>query len=299
MLGASAPGCAAEPTAPKESGSVVIEVTSDGEGLGSSSYALSGPDGFSKKGTVTGSTTQETVPAGSGYRIELEAKDRDGERHTGTSGPFDVRGNGKTPVKIYVPCRPPKGTHGNKCPTIESIVAAPGEAEVGQTIALTASATDHDKKPKGGTLTYHWTTIGIGSASFADATAANTQFTCAREGAVTVALTISDGDTTCNDVAAIETRCTTPNCTALTSDECEVARALVDAANRGWFPRQFNFAQAYEIVAELKSIRERKKLVSSRRMAYVDAIIQLKESDDKCRAISGWSCAELLTKPVD
>jgi hypothetical protein len=73
----------------------------------------------------------------------------------------------------------------NRCPQV-IYVATPDHVAVGRPISLMAIATDADDHA----LTYAWTAT---SGSFASASAPMTTFECARNGAVTITLTVSDG----------------------------------------------------------------------------------------------------------
>ena len=72
----------------------------------------------------------------------------------------------------------------NRCPQV-LFIATPEHVRVGQPISVMAIASDAD----GHTLTYAWTAT---SGSFASANSPTTTFECARNGAVTITLTVSD-----------------------------------------------------------------------------------------------------------
>ncbi len=78
-----------------------------------------------------------------------------------------------------------KGTY-NHCPQVY-FSASPDHTRVGQTIALTVSASDEENDP----LKYTWT-VSPG-ATIENATAANTTLHCIARGSVTITLTVSDG----------------------------------------------------------------------------------------------------------
>jgi hypothetical protein len=205
VLGAATPGCAQQPGPGKSSGAVGLQITTDGA-LSSASYTLTGPGGFSRGGKLDGAgkIVIDNVPPGAGYHVEVHGIDRDGEHHDARSGDLDVGGSGNTKVHMHLPCQPPKGTKGNKCPVIESISASPSETEVGSAIGLTASATDPDNKPKGGALSYQW------SASFGTLTSAaapSSAYTCTAGGFATLTFAVTDGDPDCTTTTEIRVGC--------------------------------------------------------------------------------------------
>jgi hypothetical protein len=304
LLGTGTPGCASERTGPdKESGAVGLDVTSEGE-PGSLTYKLTGPGGFVREGKLggAGSAVLDNVPRGNGYQLELHGKDRDGGHHAGTSGKFDVRGHGKTPIRVHLPCKQPQVPKGNKCPTIEAVTVVPSEAEVGSTIALTASAVDPDKKPKGGVLTYRWTASGTGT--FSDPSAGKTEFTCTEVGATTITVTVSDGDTECLISSAVSISCANRSgeidpCAQPQQDNEKRICALLSASRAGSYPRSFTYVQAQGVADELRAVMDLEAKVSQGELTRVEAIERLAEHDKICLQITGWSCVDVLFRPIE
>src|SRR6185436_11050061 len=89
----------------------------------------------------------------------------------------------------------------DKCPLITALAVAPDSAQVGDSVAVGAAATD----PKGRALTTAWTSP---SGSFADATAANTTYTCADPGVHTLTATVTSVGGLCSDSFGVDVTCT-------------------------------------------------------------------------------------------
>jgi hypothetical protein len=182
--------------------------------LNSVSYAISGPAGFTRSGTLD--TSQATtvsgvigsLPAGAGFSISLTSTATDGTTQCTGSAPFSVTAHATTGVTVHLLCHEAPKTGGvavsgtiNICPTVDGVAASPAEALVGGTIALGGAAHDTDGAPAA--LTYHWT---ASTGTLSDPTAQSPTFTCTVAGAVTVTLTVSDGD--CGDTLAAVVTCT-------------------------------------------------------------------------------------------
>ncbi|HVU51289.1 MAG TPA: alkaline phosphatase family protein [Polyangia bacterium] len=186
--------------------------------VGSASYMITGPNGFSKSGSVdvshstTLTLTVGGLPAGSGYHIVLNATATDGTTTCLGSADFTVMARMTSVATVSLDCHqaPTAGSvqvNGttNVCPTIDGIGANPGEALVGSTIALTGSAHDTDSGPS--PLTYAWQATG---GTLDNASAQNPSFTCVTPGAASISLTVSDGDpqASCADTMTAQVACT-------------------------------------------------------------------------------------------
>jgi len=169
------------------------------------SYAITGPGGFSRMGTLdvshsTGiSGTIAGLPAGSGYNITISGTTSDGSTTCGGSAMFAVMARQTATVAVHVVCQQKPNTGSisingtvNTCAVLDGITANPGEVTVGSSIALTAVAHDPDHGPS--PIAYSWSAP---SGSFSDPTSAAPKFTCAAAGMVTVTATVSDGDSAC------------------------------------------------------------------------------------------------------
>jgi hypothetical protein len=184
--------------------------------LPSVNYAITGPGGFAKSGSIdlsnasTLSATLAGIPAGAGYSITLAATLADGTT-CGGSATFSVMARATTAVSVAVDChQPPRnGSIGvvgpvNVCPMIDALAANPNQVPVGSSLSLTASAHDLDSGPA--PISYHWS---ASSGTFSDPASQNPTFTCAAAGTSTVTLTVSDGDTNagCPDTVTTQVHC--------------------------------------------------------------------------------------------
>jgi phospholipase C len=122
---------------------------------------------------------------------------------------FNVSAHTTTAVTVKMDCHQNPKTGGvgingstNICPTIGSVSAAPNEVLTGGSVAVSASASD----PDGETITYKWSAT---SGTFANASAASTNFTCTTPGLATLTVTASDGDNTagCPDSQTVQVMC--------------------------------------------------------------------------------------------
>jgi hypothetical protein len=203
------------PASERDLGSIGLSLElAGGASLDSVSYAITGPNGFARAGTIDTSrsaivsTTLGGLPAGSGFSITLDGTATDGGTHCAGAASFDVTAHMTTTVSVHLSCKEPAHTGSvlvngtlNVCPTLDGISASPAEVLVGSSLALTASAHDSDSGPAA--LAYHWTTTS-GTLSAADAQ--NPTLTCTQAGAVTVRVTATDSD--CSDTLSTTVTCT-------------------------------------------------------------------------------------------
>jgi hypothetical protein len=199
-------------------GSVGVALTlASGASLSSATYTISDPDIMvSKMGTVDVSASSTiafvvgALPAGTNYSIEIDASSSDGGTCSGTAS-FGVTPHSTTNVTVHIDCHQHAKTGSvlvsgaiNVCPVADGVSASPADIAVGFPTTLAATAHDADNAPS--PLAYKWTAP---SGSFSDATSATPTFTCNKPGAVTVTVTVSDGDTTpgCADTASAVVTC--------------------------------------------------------------------------------------------
>ena len=205
-------------------GSIDIAFVQGGLTLTSVNYSITGPNNFSKTGSinVASSNTISTIigglPAGNGFTITLTATGTDGTG-CGGSAPFNVTAGTVTAVSVVLDCHQPANTGSiavngtiNVCPTLESLSASPAEVAVGSSLSLSAAAVDPDSGPS--PLTYSWT------ASSGTLTGANTvspSFKCLTTGSATVMVTVSDGDpmASCAAQGSVQVTCSGHNDAAL------------------------------------------------------------------------------------
>jgi hypothetical protein len=188
-------------------------------------YAITGPNAFTKAGTIDVSQSSAItatiggLPAGSGYTITLSAASTDAVTNCSGSAAFSVTAEQATPVSIHLVCHAGSNTGSvlvngtlNVCPQIDGVGASPAEVLVGGSITLSSTAHDSDDAPS--PLGYNWTTT---SGTIVNPTAQNTRFICTTPGTATVTLTANDGDTApgCADTSSVSITCTAP--TAATS----------------------------------------------------------------------------------
>jgi hypothetical protein len=190
-----------------------------GGSLQSASYIITGPNNYSKTGTIdlssstTLSATIGGIPAANGYQIAITATTVDGKTSCAGSAMFDVAARMTRTVNVPLTCHEAARTGSvlvngtlNICPSIDGIGANPAEVSVGGTIALAANAHDTDAGPSA--LAFAWSASGSGT--IANPTAQNPTFTCNAPGTATVSLTVSDGDpaASCAATSSAQVNCT-------------------------------------------------------------------------------------------
>jgi hypothetical protein len=210
-------GCAEESpagSATEEVGSAELAlVLSPGLNLNSISYTITGPNAFSRMGSVdlskssTVSFTVGGLPAGNGYNIVVTGTASDGATTCGGSATFAVMAKSTSTVMLHLLCRESAKTGSamvvgniNICPLIDALSASPNEVQVGGSIALVSVAHDTDSAP--GALAQQWTA----TAGSIVAAGANATFTCTSPGPATVTLTVTDTD--CTDSTTVALLCT-------------------------------------------------------------------------------------------
>jgi phospholipase C len=207
------------------SGSVDIALVQGGVTLSNVSYAISGPNGFAKSGTinVASSTSVSAVigglPAGNGFSITLSATGTDGTTNCGGSAMFNVTAGTAIKVMVTLDCHQPAKTGSiavngvvNICPTLNALSASPAEVLVGSSLSLSAVTVDADNGPS--PLSYSWT---ASSGTLTGATTATPSFECITTGPATISVTASDGDTTagCAAQGSVVVTCSGHNDAAL------------------------------------------------------------------------------------
>src|SRR5262249_5422104 len=132
----------------------------DGRQINSASYMITGPNNFTKSGTInvsnsnTLSATIGGLPPGN-LQITITAMTVDGTVSCGGMKTFTVTAGQTANVQVPLSCHEAPRTGSvsvngtlNLCPTVDGISANPAEANVGATIALTAVAHDSDAGPQ-------------------------------------------------------------------------------------------------------------------------------------------------------
>ena len=189
-------------SAPESTGTIAMQLAlPDGSHIDSVGYTISGGP-TSKAGTVDVSNDGKIdavvggLEAAPGYMIALSATSSAGYRCAGQAGPFTVIANATVSIAVVLTCHAPRGTGGvavtgvvDVCPGIDSIAAVPSAAQVGDDIAVTASASP-DESAQGFPLMYTW--AGVTSSSGNAAT-----LHCASPGSFPITVSVSNGDPAC------------------------------------------------------------------------------------------------------
>lgn len=184
--------------------------------LNSLNYVITGPNAFSRTGTLNLASSSTLsgliggIPVGNGYTITVSGTASDGATTCGGMASFNVSAGGVTVAVLRLMCREPARTGSvkiqgsvNICPVVDSLAANPAEVQVGSTIALEGAAHDTDAAPS--PLAYAWT---VTSGSVTNPTSASATFNCTGPGDVTVTLAVTDGD--CSTTLAATVTCTNP-----------------------------------------------------------------------------------------
>jgi hypothetical protein len=225
LVAAGVAACSSEPLSDPSSGEDVgsagleLQLSADAH-VDRVSYVITGPNGFTKTGTinVANSTTVSAVvpglPAGNGFSITLSATSTNGSVSCAGSATFNVTADATTTAAVHLTCHEGPRTgrvlvNGsvNMCPVFDEIGANPAEVLVGGSIALSAVAHDSDAAPS--PLSYHWS---ASSGSFDHPSSKNTSFTCSVAGTVALTATVSDGDTAagCDSSRHVDVTCSLP-----------------------------------------------------------------------------------------
>src|SRR5450432_4193496 len=189
-----------------------------GASINSATYAITGPDGFTKNGIIdlsksaTLTATIGGIPAGAGYQITISATTSDGSTSCGGSAVFNVVAGKTSTITVPLTCH--EAPHAgsvmvsgslNVCPTIDGIGANPAEVQVGGSVALSVSAHDSDAGPA--SLTFAWQ---ASAGTLSDPAAQSPTFTCDAAGPASVSVSVSDGDPAASCAATLSAQV---NCT--------------------------------------------------------------------------------------
>ncbi|HTQ05019.1 MAG TPA: hypothetical protein VMI54_14240 [Polyangiaceae bacterium] len=199
-------------------GSVGVALSlAGGATLASATYTITGPQAFTKTGTLdleaSGTLSAQIggIPAATGYSIELDATSTDGGTTCAGSASFDVTAHTTTPVTVHLDCHQAAHTGSvlvngvvNVCPVADGTAANPADIDIGSPTAVSILAHDPDNGPA--PLGYQWSAP---SGSFSDPSSATPTFTCNTPGPVTLSVTVSDGDSTpgCADTLSLVVTC--------------------------------------------------------------------------------------------
>jgi hypothetical protein len=200
---------------------------------------------------TTTATFSVPLPVATGYQISITGTSTDGSFNCAGSATFDILAGATTSVAMTLACHGPKPDSGTAsppdggvasivvttdvCPTLASASATPSKAQVGGSIALTASASDLNVSAA---LAYAWTQTGSGGGTFGTPMAANTTFICTSAGMVMVQAAVSDG--TCGDQTTLSFECDPvagqdagPDAADASSEEAATTGSLVPCTTAG------------------------------------------------------------------
>lgn len=142
------------------------------------------------------------------YDVALEATSEDGETTCRGSAMFDVVAGASTEVGVLLRCQMAEQLGGvrvngafNMCAGLTKVVVAPLQTSVGNTIAVSADASDAEGDP----IEYAWTS---NSGAFANPSAPATVYTCEEVGDDELTITVSDdGFEYCTCNWSVDVRC--------------------------------------------------------------------------------------------
>jgi hypothetical protein len=210
-----APAAKNPPTIPTTGNALIVPVVPGALGEVRFQYTVSGNGIEPINGSIDASPTNaarvivtDLAPA-SGYLVLM----REPSGCNGAAS-FTIEAAKTAAVTVQIICPGPvpgptviRGTI-DHCPSITGVSASTHTATVGVPVAIAASAQDLDVTD---VVTYVWSETGpTPLGSFADASAADTTFTCAAAGTTALSIAVSDG--ICGDAAtaAITLDCLAP-----------------------------------------------------------------------------------------
>jgi len=215
-------GCSREQDDPN-TGSATMSITlPDGSQILEVRYTISGNGITPITGRVNVSGAGSTVsfivsgiPAGQNYLVELNAVSTDGSVTCTGRANFNIVAGQVTRVTVLLQCT---GGHtgavqvnGVWCPELVSYAVSPLAVAVGGVIDVAATAADIDSTDDA-TPTFRWTAT---AGTFANATSATTQYTCATAGLQTLTVTVGATSPTVDVAGCGESQTITVNCVPL------------------------------------------------------------------------------------
>jgi phospholipase C len=212
-------GSGTEPGNSETTGTAGIQLqVAPGITINTLNYTLTGPNGFSKTGSinVSNSTVAATIigglPSGSGYSISLSGESTDDSTMCAGLATFSIKAGTTTAVPVLISCsvQPNTGSVAvngtvNTCPTVTGLNASPSQVTTGNALTVSGTAVDPDNGPS--PLTYSWTAT---SGALTNASTPNATFTCSQAGTATLTLSVSDGDAQCASHQSVTVTCTEP-----------------------------------------------------------------------------------------
>jgi hypothetical protein len=222
--------CSGEVSEPEPFASGLLAVRLQPEAalqLQSVDYQITRPDGFVRSSPIAVSTEAQTsfsfkvqdLQPGDDYALTVtgEAKLAVAATITGCRARSNVSiaAGQSTSIALRMQCDGISTTGSqqagtlNECPAVLALRASPDSVGVGESVVLHADIRDAADGPS--PLTYRWST----SAGTFPGSTLDTTYTCQRPGSVALNLTVSDGDSKCDDTeAAVYVTCTDAACLA-------------------------------------------------------------------------------------
>jgi phospholipase C len=218
-LGGCSPSDRPDSPGDVQTGGVGLQLqVAPGVTLGTLSYTITGPLGFSRNGSIDVSNSSTVsafiggLPFGAGYQLSLRSTTVEANGTCAGSASFDIDGAATRSVPVHLTCELQPAAGGilvngslNTCPRIDALDASPAEVAVGGSIVLRGTAVDVDHAPS--PLAFNWTAT---SGTLANASSSNAVLTCTKVGLATVTLSVSDGDAACSSRQSADVNCSEP-----------------------------------------------------------------------------------------
>lgn len=198
-LGVLLVACSADTESSGATGTLFLNLElDDGTQIDEVAYSITGGAMDPMAGVIDTSAPGATasvevfgLPAGT-YTIEMSAQSADGEVTCQGAGDFQVQVGQVTEIMVVLRCTPPErfgavrvNGEFNICTELTKMVVAPLRTSVGSSIEVSAAAED----AQGDDFSFRWSAVG---GTVADASAAETTFTCESAGEGSVMVEVSD-----------------------------------------------------------------------------------------------------------
>ncbi len=188
------PGPSGAPSEPGGTVGLVALTLPGGENVSTVNWVITGPNGTSnvvQAGSVDVQNSAKVafrvggIPVGSNYEIALSAVSVDGKVTCAGSAQFSITAFATTNVSVLLQCNPRIAEAGSaaisgqtyNCAAVSGVSVSPSETTVGNSVALTATATAVDL----GALAYAWSAPG---GTFSSSSSASTSFMCTAPGPI-------------------------------------------------------------------------------------------------------------------
>jgi hypothetical protein len=163
------------------------------------------------------------LPVATGYGIVLTAYDSTDANICRGSAPFNIAEGVTTNIALVMTCSVsstlPSGSVGvdvtfqdNVCPVINQLNVVPQTIAVGQTAQVSVNAVDQE----GATLLYTWSSL---AGTFANPALNVTTYQCTQALNHNISITVSDGDSFCNQTRLLNVICVADACGGVSCDD--------------------------------------------------------------------------------